>query len=61
MQTDTIVRTLPDLDQTVADDLGDGILLDVARGERTKRVSGRTNGRGQSHASRAWTRNGDVD
>lgn len=62
METNTITRTLPDIDKTIATRTGDEILLDVARTEKVKRVAG--SGRRssmQSHSSRAWTRSGDVD
>jgi len=63
MDIDTIDRTLPDLDQTVATRMGDDILLDVASREKVKKVA-TGSGRGrfvQSHSARAWTSSGDVD
>ena len=63
---DTITRApaLPEIDSSTAAQLGDEILLDVAKRSRTKKVDGSTTRRTgaiQSGESRAWTRGGDVD
>ena len=60
--TETITRVVPVLDPEVGEQLGDDILLDVAKTEKVKRVKG--SGRAsslQSHTARAWTRGGNVD
>lgn len=59
----TVTRTLPtlpELDQTTAQQLGDDILLGSARDERPTFVDG-IRSSGQSHTARAWTRGGNVD
>jgi hypothetical protein len=65
--TSTISATMPvfdsPLDAEVADGLGNDLLLGVAAGAKTQKVSG-TTPRGianQSGESRAWTSAGNVD
>ncbi len=61
MQTTEITRTLPDLDPAVGVQIGDEILLDVAKTEKVSLVKGSKSSPTQSHQSRAWTRGGNVD
>jgi hypothetical protein len=56
MQTNTISRTLPELDEGVAAQTGNEILLDVASTEKVKRVPGASRS-----TVRAWTASGNVD
>lgn len=56
MQTNTITRALPEIDQEVAAQTGDEILLDVAMTEKVKKVPGASRS-----TVRAWTASGNVD
>ena len=65
MQTTTqeVTRALPQLDEREGAKIGDEILLDVAKTEKVKSVTGSGSSAWvpQSGESRAWTRGGDVD
>lgn len=54
--TNTITRALPEIDQEVAAQTGDEILLDVALTEKVKKVPGASRS-----TVRAWTASGAVD